>query len=158
MWYRKAEDYSIYTSTEWSCGKDEQDIDGKGKVHAEWCRDRARILGRGSGTACYLVNRSPSSVLGDKTPQEVWTRKEPSLTHLKVFGYDAYVHVPKENMSKTDNNIVKFIFIGYKYRLKGYKLWNPETKKTVYSRDVVFKEVNMYPNMNSYQCKTNLRK
>jgi hypothetical protein len=49
------------------------------------------------GTACYLVNRSPSSTLGDKTPQEVWTGKEPSLTHLKVFGYDAYVHVPKEN-------------------------------------------------------------
>jgi hypothetical protein len=54
------------------------------------------------GTACYLVNRSPSSALGDKTPQEVWTGKEPSLTHFKVFGYDAYVHVPKENMSKLD--------------------------------------------------------
>jgi hypothetical protein len=25
--------------------------------------------------------------------------------------------------------------------VKGYKLWNPETKKTVYSRDVVFREV-----------------
>jgi hypothetical protein len=25
------------------------------------------------GTACYLANISPSSALGDKTPQEVWT-------------------------------------------------------------------------------------
>jgi hypothetical protein len=40
------------------------------------------------GTACYLVNRSPSSTLDNKTPQEVWTGKEPSLTHLKVFGCD----------------------------------------------------------------------
>ena len=48
-------------------------------------------------TACYLVNRSPSSPLEDKTPQEVWTRKKPSLSHLRVFGSDAYVHVPKEN-------------------------------------------------------------
>jgi hypothetical protein len=93
------------------------------------------------GTACYLVNRSPSSTLGDKTPQEVWTGKEPSLTHLKVFGCDAYVHVPKENRSKLDKKAEKCIFIGYKDGLKGYKLWNPETKKVVYSRDVVFREM-----------------
>ena len=47
-------------------------------------------------TTCYLVNRSPSSALEDKTPQEVWTSKKPSLSHLRVFGCDAYVHVPKE--------------------------------------------------------------
>eukprot|EP00253_Pinus_taeda_P020122 PITA_20122 len=34
-------------------------------------------------TTCYLVNRSPSSVLEDKTPQEVWTGKKPSLSHLR---------------------------------------------------------------------------
>eukprot|EP00253_Pinus_taeda_P025583 PITA_25583 len=47
-------------------------------------------------TACYLVNKSPSSVLEDKTPQEVWTGKKLSLSHLRVFGCDAYVHVPRE--------------------------------------------------------------
>jgi hypothetical protein len=93
------------------------------------------------GTACYLVNRSPSSALDDMTPQEVWIGKEPSLTHLKVFGCDAYVHVPKENRSKLDKIVEKCIFIGYKDGLKGYKLWNPETKKVVYSRDVVFREM-----------------
>ena len=46
-------------------------------------------------TTCYLVNRSPSSVLGDKTPQGVWTGKKPSPQHLRVFDFDAYVHVPK---------------------------------------------------------------
>jgi hypothetical protein len=91
------------------------------------------------GIACYLVNRSPSSTLDDKTPQEVWTGKETSLTHLKVFGCDAYVHVPSENMSKLDKKAEKCIFIGYKDGLKGYKLWNPETKKVVYIRDVVFR-------------------
>eukprot|EP00253_Pinus_taeda_P003879 PITA_03879 len=34
-------------------------------------------------TACYLVNRSPSSALEDKTPQEAWTGKKPSLLHLR---------------------------------------------------------------------------
>jgi hypothetical protein len=93
------------------------------------------------GTACYLVNRSPSSALDDKTPQEVWTGKKPSLTHLKVFGCDAYVHVPKENKSKLDKKAKKCIFIGYKDGLKGYNIWNIETKKVVYIRDVVFREM-----------------
>jgi hypothetical protein len=92
-------------------------------------------------TTCYLVNRSPSSALDDTTPHEVWSGKKPSLQHLRVFGCDAYVHVPKENRSKLDNKAEKCIFIGYKDGVKGYKLWNPETKKIVYSRDVVFREV-----------------
>jgi hypothetical protein len=81
------------------------------------------------GTTCYLVIRSPSSSLDDKTPLEVWNGKKPSLSHLKVFGCEAYVHVPKKNMSELDKKAEKFIFIGYKYGLKGYKIWNPETKK-----------------------------
>jgi hypothetical protein len=85
------------------------------------------------GTACYLVNRSPLPTLDEKTPQEVWNSKKPSLTHLKVFVCEAYVHVPKENMSKLYKNDEKCIFIGYKYGLKGYKIWNPETKKVLYS-------------------------
>jgi hypothetical protein len=93
------------------------------------------------GTTCYLVNRSPSSTLDDKNTHEVWTGKKPSLDHLRVFGCDAYVHVTKENRSKMDNKVEKFIFICYKYGVKGYKLWNPKTKKTIYSQDVSFREV-----------------
>jgi hypothetical protein len=73
-------------------------------------------------TTCYLVNRSPSSTLDDKNPHEVWTSNKPSLTHLRVFGCDACVHIPKENMSKLDKKDEKCIFIGYKDGLKGYKL------------------------------------
>ena len=74
------------------------------------------------GTACYLVNRSPSSALDEKTPKEVWTGKKPSLTHLKVFGCEAYVHVPKEKKSKLDKKTKRYVFIGNKYHLKGYRL------------------------------------
>jgi len=91
--------------------------------------------------ACYLVNRSPSSALEDKTPQELWIGKKPSLSHLRVFGCDAYVHVSNEKRTKLDRKSKKCIFIGYKDGLKGYKLWNPTTRKVLYSRDVVFREV-----------------
>eukprot|EP00253_Pinus_taeda_P003460 PITA_03460 len=33
------------------------------------------------------------------------------------------------------------IFIGYKDGLKGYNIWNPVTKKVVYNRDVVLREM-----------------
>jgi hypothetical protein len=84
------------------------------------------------GIACYLVNESPSLALDVKTPQEVWTGKKPFLTHLKVFGCEAYVHVPKENRSKLDKKVEKCIYLGYKDGLKCYKIWNPKTKKVVY--------------------------
>jgi hypothetical protein len=66
--------------------------------------------------------------------------RNPLFNNLNCF-CDAYVHVPKENRSKLDKNVEKCIFIGYKDGVKVYKIWNPETKKTVYSRDVVFIEV-----------------
>ena len=92
-------------------------------------------------TTCYLVNRSATSKLIDKNPQEVWTGKKPSIKHLKFFGCDAYVHVPKEKRSKLDNKADKRIFISYKDGMKGYKIWNHVTKKIVYSQDIVFREV-----------------
>jgi hypothetical protein len=58
-----------------------------------------------------------------------------------VFGCEAYAHIPKEKMIKLDKKVEKCIFIGYKDGLKGYKLWNPETRKVVYNRDVVFREI-----------------
>ena len=73
----------------------------------------------------------------DKTLHEAWSSKKPFSKHLGVFGCDAYVHVPKENRSKLDNNAEKCIFIGYKDGIKGYRLWKLETKKTIYSQDVL---------------------
>ena len=42
---------------------------------------------------------------------------------------------------KLDNKAEKCIFVRYKDGIKGYKLWNPVTRKVVYNRDVVFREV-----------------
>jgi hypothetical protein len=114
--------------------------------------DKARIMLSGAGlaqefwadavdTAKNLVNMSSSSVLVDTTPNEVWSGKKPSVSHLKVFGRDAFVHVPKEKRIKLDEKAVKCIFIGYKEGMKGYELWDPTSRKKVYSLYVVFREV-----------------
>jgi len=65
-------------------------------------------------TACHLVNRSPSLVLEDKTPHEVWTGKKPSLSNLMVFRCDAYAHVIKEKKTKLDCKSERCVFIWYR--------------------------------------------
>jgi hypothetical protein len=92
-------------------------------------------------TARYLVNMSPSSALVDTIPNDVWSGKKPLVAHLKVFGCDAFVHVPKERRSNLDKKAINCTFIGYKEGMKGYKLWDPASRRTMYSRDVVFREV-----------------
>jgi hypothetical protein len=54
------------------------------------------------------------------------------VSHLKLFCCDAFVHVPKEKRSKLDKKASKCILIGYKEGMKGYKLWDPASRKIMY--------------------------
>ena len=91
-------------------------------------------------TACYLINRSSSVPLNFDIPERVWTGKDVSYSHLKVFGCKAFVHVPKEQRSKLDSKSTPYIFVGYGDAEFGCKLWDPKEKKMIRSRDVVFHE------------------
>ena len=93
-----------------------------------------------TSTACYLINRSPSVAIEKKTPQEVWSGSPTTYSDLKIFGCPAYAHV---NNGKLESRSMKCIFLGYKSSVKDYKLWCPETKKLVISRDVIFYETSM---------------
>ena len=72
--------------------------------------------------------------------QRVWTGKDVSYSHLKVFGCKAFMHVPKEQRSKLDDKATMCIFIGYGDEEFGYRLWDSEKQKIVKSRDVMFHE------------------
>ncbi|KAH9670907.1 hypothetical protein KPL70_017154 [Citrus sinensis] len=86
--------------------------------------------------AVYLSNRSPTRSVWGKTPQEAWSKRKSGITHLRVFGSIAHVHVPDESRAKLDDKSEKFIFIGYDNNSKGYKLYNPNNGKIVISRDI----------------------
>jgi hypothetical protein len=80
------------------------------------------------------------------TPKEKFTGKKPNVSHLRVFGCIAYVHVPDEKRSKLDPKVEKCIFIGYSLEQKGYRCFNLSTRKLQVNRDVVFDEaVSWYP-------------
>ena len=47
-------------------------------------------------TAVYLINRSPSSSIEGKIPEEVWSGNSINYSFLRVFGCIAYAHVDRE--------------------------------------------------------------
>ena len=53
-----------------------------------------------SSTAVYVKNRSPHKILGNKTFEEVFTGKNPKVSHLRIFGCPVFIHVPKEKIKK----------------------------------------------------------
>jgi hypothetical protein len=91
-------------------------------------------------TTIHILNRVPSKSV-PKTPYELWTRREPSLNHLRAWGYPAEAKVFNPNIGKLDSKIVSCYFIGYLDKSKGYRFYCPDRHtKFVESRHVVFLE------------------
>ncbi|KAG8472573.1 hypothetical protein CXB51_034505 [Gossypium anomalum] len=97
-----------------------------------------------ASTACFLINRSPSIAIEKKTPQEVWSGNPADYSDLKIFGCPTYAHV---GSGKLEPRSIKCVFLGYKAGVKVYKLWYPKNRKVVISRDLVFDETAMLPNL-----------
>jgi hypothetical protein len=93
-------------------------------------------------TAVYLKNRSPASGLGQMTPFERWAGRKPDVSHVRVFGSPAMVHIPKNKRQKWDKKATKYIFVGFPENVKGYRLYNPKTRQVTTSRDVIIMEKN----------------
>ena len=93
-------------------------------------------------TTCYLVNRTSSSAIDFKTPEELWFVKPFNYDYLRIIRCTAYVHQSEE---KLEPRSIKCIFLGYLEGVKGYNLWNKESLgvKIIISHDVVFNENQM---------------
>jgi hypothetical protein len=92
-------------------------------------------------TVVYIMNQTPTTAVHGMTPEEKFTSKKLDVSHLRVFGCIAYMHVPDEKRSKLDPKVEKCIFIGYSLEQKGYRCFNPSIRKLQVIRDVVFNEV-----------------
>ena len=73
----------------------------------------------------------------------VWIGRLVDYSSLKIFGCPTYVHVQSEEHSKLDSKSRKCVFLGFEKGVKGYRLWDSISKKTVTSKDVTFDEAFM---------------
>ena len=91
-------------------------------------------------TATYLGNRSPTTAVAKMTPYEDLTGKKPCVEHLRVFGCAAYAHIPKDERQKLDVKAKECVLLGYGTETKGYRLYDIQRQKVIYSHDVLFDE------------------
>jgi hypothetical protein len=88
----------------------------------------------------YLLNRSPTTNLKMKVPQEEWSGTKLNVAHLRTFGCITFSHIPYELRKKFYDISEKSIFVGYNETFKAYRLYNPISKKLIPNRDVKFIE------------------
>jgi hypothetical protein len=53
-------------------------------------------------TKVYMLYRGPTKVVRNVTPKQACPRRKPHGSHLKIFGFVAYVLIPNEKRSKLD--------------------------------------------------------
>lgn len=88
--------------------------------------------------ATYVTNRSPTLELKSKTPFEMWFGRKPNISNLRIFGCDAYIHIPSKKRSKLDEHCDKMIMVGYD--LNGYRVYDPISNQIKIVRHVTFNE------------------
>lgn len=91
-------------------------------------------------TANYIRNRCPTKSLNGKTPHAIWYGKAPSVKYFKEFGCKVMCLNRDSSKGKFTPRCWDGHFVGYDLRYKGFRIWIPELRKVIISRDVKFKE------------------
>ncbi|GJR93213.1 retrotransposon protein, putative, ty1-copia subclass [Tanacetum coccineum] len=91
-------------------------------------------------TATRILNMVPTKKV-DKTPYELWYRKVPNLSYLKVYGCEDLVN--RDMPDKLQQRSVKYIFVGYPKETMDYYFYFPPENKIVVARYVEFLEKNL---------------
>ena len=92
------------------------------------------------GTAVHIYNVTPISKAKFLTLKEMWSSSKPDISHLRIFGCAAYIHVLKGKRRKLDPKSREMIFVSYKNLSKGWQFWDAKNRCIEISHDVKFNE------------------
>ena len=90
--------------------------------------------------ANYVVYHTPTKVLKNITLEEAWSSLKPDVSHFRVFGSEAWTHIPDAKHKALYPKSEKCIFVGYSKDVKGYRLLQPNSKEIIIRKDVQFNE------------------
>ena len=68
------------------------------------------LWGETINTHVYVLNRSSTNTLHGKTPYEMWSRKKPKLSHLRIFSSIVDVKTLR-NFGKLEDRSKEMIFM-----------------------------------------------
>lgn len=87
----------------------------------------------------YLVNRSPTTAIKLKTPEEYGMVNLLTTLDIRYLGY------AHQSEGKLEPRYVKCAFLGYTNGVKGYRVCQKGSNgfKIIISKDVLFNELNM---------------
>lgn len=91
-------------------------------------------------TSVYVHNRLLDKQSSEITAFEQVFKKKPDLSNLRVFGCKAFTHIPKETRKVWDPKAKPLVFVGYDSNSRKYRLYDPEKKSIIISRNVSFSE------------------
>ena len=87
-----------------------------------------------------ILNLRSTKRYPDKTPNELFLGKKPTIAHLRIFGSHVFAHVSKPSKTKLDSRAEKCILLSFDEVAKAYRCYRPSTKKIFISRDVFIDE------------------
>lgn len=90
--------------------------------------------------SAYILNRVATRVLKHVTPYEALRGSKPNLSHIRTFGCIGYAKVVKPHLKKLEDRSRVLINLGTEPGSKSYRMYDPQTKTIVVSRDVIFDE------------------
>jgi len=107
--------------------------------------------------ATYLLNILPNKNLNYQSPLKILFQKDPSYSHLRVFGCLCYSLFPSPTINKLQSRSTPCVFLGYPSNHHGYKCYDLSQNKIILCRHVIFNESEFpfsklhTPNTTNYQ-------
>jgi len=109
------------------------------------------LWGKAALTAVYTKNRIPSPVIANNSPYEHLYGDLPNYDLLRLFGCACFVLLQPHERTKLKLRAQLCCFIVYGIEHKGYRSWDPISKRLRISRHVIFWEHKMFSSLLGFQ-------